>query len=146
MSNLLVFLVISNLVNLWLIAAISLTKILHERNESGWQILCAWIPLLAFIPVAKIMGMGFWKLFGILFLMTIVLKVVDGILLNILMPGGAIVYLILIVIIYIWPTWFIWSKIAEVGQHDNPDMLGILTGLPIAGVFAIPYIAWAGRW
>jgi len=139
-----IFLMISTVVIGWILSAICLTKILGEKNYGGWQILFAWIPFLSLIPVGKIIGMGFWRLFGVLFLIGFILGLVNQFL--IFSIENEAVYLILTSIIYAWPGFYLWSKIARNGQHPNYNLLGLLAGLPIISVFTIPYITWGGNW
>lgn len=144
-------LLLSNAVCFWIIGGISFTKILLEKQESGFNIICSWLPVLNIIPTANIMEISIWELVKNVFFIVIPIFIIEVIF--IVIAGYLHSTLIMSITTFIGtfvagsiPYYYIWKQIAEKGSHSNSTTLGILSVLPITQVFAIPYIAWKGYW
>ena len=143
-QEILLLLMVSTFVVSWVVGGVSLTKIAMEKRYPTKQFICSWIPYLQLFPIAKIIGINVGKLFFTLLSIGIVIVILDKTMISSIDSLG--MNLIVSTIIYAFPSFYIWDKVAEKGGLDNHELLGYLTGLPITGVFAMPYIAWKGNW
>ncbi len=128
----------------WLLLGIGLVKICSERGYGIKEKIMSFVPLLSWVILAKIVDTSFWKLLlsvlGLAFL-AMVLTVLSAIIFD-----SVIIITIVALLTAPLPTWYLWSKIAEEGGHDSPNLLGILVAFPIIGIFALFYIIWKGEW
>ena len=150
MNGLIQGLSISALLSLYLLLAVSLVKISSERNYSFGSKVMAFVPVLNMILLSKILHTSFWKLFLPIFGLAIIGRIIDVVVLqsfgSYISESEMIMYMITLLITNIPPTWYLWSRVAIEGKHNNPNLLGVLSALPIIGVFTLFYITWRGEW
>jgi len=145
---------VSSALILWLFLSMCLVKIALTRRYSLIYMIMAFIPFLQLFTVAKIVNayctdlLGNLFVIGILsgFLLTALNSGIEEIMFNISDNTYHMLKFISIQIFYLPPSWYIWRKIAKEGKHKRPDLLGILTGIPMLEPFAAFYISWKGEW
>jgi len=133
----------------WVLSAVSLSKILVSKNEEWFQILFAWLPILNFIPISKLINTGFWSVFLATSLCSLSANSMLMLLVfftNNSISNYAALFILITILLNAIPVWFIWHQIAENGGHTKFHLLGYLSGIPLISFVALPYIAWTGKW
>ena len=144
------FLEVSAMISSTLLLSVCLLKISIERGYKIEYKMQAFLPIFNINVVAKIVGRKFWDVFLPMFGLGILVRVtVLGTAYSFGMASSENEQLVIIFVIMfmnIFPAWYIWSQIAQEGKHKNPNLLGVLSGIPIINAFSMFYITWKGKW